>query len=60
MRSGDWKLSVPGQRWAVAFVWRTAERGYAWAINGHQTEYVPSLGIALRLGLACWRDRQGR
>lgn len=32
MRSGDWKLVVPGRQWAVGFVWKT--------FDGHDY-YVP-------------------
>lgn len=60
MRSGDWALRIPGQRWAVAFVWKTREMGYAHALPGcgGTTQYLPDLGAAKRRALERWEGRR--
>lgn len=60
MRSGDWALRIPGQRWAVAFVWRTLHRGYAYSIipGFGSTLYERTLAAAKWAAFAQWRHRQ--
>lgn len=58
MRSGDWKLEVAGERWAVAFVWLTHARLYASAANGCQTNYCHDLKDATNCAWQQWSERR--
>lgn len=55
MRSGDWAFRIPGERWAVAFVWRTFHRGFAYCAVLGPDNYSASL-TAAKVGArrACW------
>ena len=57
MRSGDWALRVPGERWAVGFVWFTTEGMYAAAANGFKTSYGVTLAYAKRLAFKQWEQK---
>ncbi len=60
MRSGDYKLTVAGERWAVAFVWKTWTQGYAYAVVGCVQHYRPSRDDAFREAFAQWSARRNR
>lgn len=60
MRSGDWALRIPGQRWAVAFVWKTWQSGYGFATTSGLTHYLPHLDRSKRACAELWRVKAER
>lgn len=51
----NWAFRIPGERWAVAFVWRTFHRGFAYCAVSGPDHYSASL-TAAKVGArrACW------